>query len=280
MPSRRLDEIRDLLTDIAHEASVLVKEGPSTADGPAVQKKGEIDLVTAYDVAAERLITDRLQSAFPSVAIVGEETASGTESTAQHEQLFIVDPIDGTTNYAAGHPFYGISMAYAERDAGWLAPKAGVVAAPGLNRIYAAARGFGATCNGTPIRVSTTASLGDALAATGFPYDRWHSDDDNTTEFVAFLKRVRGIRRCGAASVDLCLVADGTYDFYWERKLKSWDLAAGAAIVLEAGGRLTDELGGLLNLEEGALVASNAGLHDAIIEVLRPMREARANGAA
>ena len=170
--------------------------------------------------------------------------------------------------------FYGISLAFAEReaDSGRLRPLVGVVAAPALNRVYAASIGSGATCNGRPIRASRTAQLGDALAATGFPYDRWHSDDDNVVEFQAFLKKVRGVRRCGSASIDLCLVADGTYDFYWERKLKPWDLAAGAAIVTEAAGRLSDEFGDPVDLETGALVASNGRLHDAVVDILRPLR--------
>lgn len=267
-------QMLEVLTDIAHEAGRLVM----AARDVAPTKKGEIDLVTEFDVAAERLITERLRAAYPGIPVMGEELAGDVEAGERHARLFIIDPIDGTTNFANGHPFFGISLAYAERAAdARLIPKVGVVGAPGLGRLYAAAEGHGATRNGEAIRVSATARLGDALCATGFPYDRWHSDDDNVTEFRAFLKKVRGIRRCGAASLDLCLVADGTYDFYWERKLKPWDLAAGAAIVREAGGRLSDERGGPSDVTHGALVASNGALHAAVIDVLRPLRASRAS---
>ncbi len=280
----QLIEIRDTLIDIAQEAGDLVVEGRDRSAGTGTRstKKGKTDLVTEFDLAAERLITERLQQRIPDVPIMSEELASDLGAAHRHSRLFVVDPIDGTTNYAHGHPIFGISLAYVERETVEgrirLCPRVGVVGAPVLGRIYAAVEGRGATQNGQPIRTSGTAELGDALAATGFPYNKWDSDDDNVTEFKAFLKRVQGVRRCGAASLDLCFVAEGTYDFYWERKLKPWDVAAGAVIVAEGGGRLSDELGGPLDLLSDAIVASNGRLHDAVIDVLRPLRRARVSG--
>ncbi|HJK94483.1 MAG TPA: inositol monophosphatase family protein, partial [Polyangiaceae bacterium LLY-WYZ-15_(1-7)] len=241
--------MRDLLKTtlaIAEDAATLVLAGFRDLD--AVEKKGTIDLVTEYDLKAEARIRERLAAAFPDDQIVGEEGEDGAVDPAR--PVWYVDPIDGTTNFAHGHPFFSVSIArFAEGRA-----QVGVVAAPALGVVWAAAEGLGATRNGALCRVSERATLEDALCATGFPYDRWTAEDDNLREHRAFLKRTRGIRRCGSAAIDLCLVADGTYDLYWEQRLSPWDMAAGACLVAEAGGTLTDYDGGPADPRTGRLV--------------------------
>ena len=252
---------------IADEAASLAREG--WRSGLAIEKKGTIDLVTQYDLRSEALIRARLSEAFPDHRIVGEE---GDTWEGSGGATWYVDPIDGTTNFAHGHPFFCVSIAlWSESDEGALG-EVGVVAAPALGVTWSAARGAGARRNGEPCRVSGTIELGDALCATGFPYDRWTSEEDNLREHRAFLKRTRGIRRCGSAALDLCLVADGTYDLYWEQKLNPWDMCAGALLVLEAGGRLSDYDGGPADPRDGRLVASNGALHDEALQVIAEAR--------
>jgi myo-inositol-1(or 4)-monophosphatase len=195
---------------------------------------------------------------------VGEEgTATGTG-----DRVWYVDPIDGTTNYAHGHPFFAVSIALYDGSEGL----AGVIAAPALGVTWHGAKGLGAHRNGKRCRVSSKAFLDDALCATGFPYDRREAVDDNLREFGAFIKRTQGIRRCGAAAVDLALVAEGTYDVYWEQRLNAWDTCAGALLVEEAGGRLSDYAGGPADPRSGTLVATNGRLHDAALAVLAEAR--------
>ncbi|MCK6549706.1 inositol monophosphatase, partial [Myxococcota bacterium] len=150
-------------------------------------------------------------------------------------------------------------------------PLVGVVAAPALGLTWSGARGLGALRNDEPCRVTSTATLQDSLVATGFAYDQ-STDDDNVPETRAFLKRTRGIRRCGAAAIDLAMTADGTYDLYWEQRLNPWDISAGALLVLEAGGRLSDYGGGPLDVRKGRVVASNGAIHDEALGVLTDVR--------
>lgn len=227
----------------------------------SVDRKGRIDLVTEVDLASEDLIREELAAAFPGVPIVGEERS---EAAPLPETAFIVDPIDGTTNFAHGHPFFAVSIGLRREGALVL----GVVAAPALGRVWDAAEGLGAFRDGAPMRVSARPSLEGALAATGFPYDRRERDDDNLAEHAAFVMATRGVRRCGSAACDLALVAEGTYDLYWEQGLKPWDLAGGVVLVREAGGRVTDYRGGAFALEDARLVASNGVVHDDALALL------------
>src|SRR5690606_33647040 len=149
----------------------------------------------------------------------------------------------------------------------------GVVHAPALGTTWRARRGGGTSRNQAPCRVAEHATLGETLGATGFPYRVRELEDDNTAEFRAFLKRTRGVRRCGSAALDLAMVADGTYGFYWEQYLSPWDMAAGAVLVLEAGGRLSDFEGGPANPLSGLLLASNGRVHDEVLAVLRDVRQ-------
>jgi myo-inositol-1(or 4)-monophosphatase len=230
----------------------------------SISKKGRFDLLTQYDLASERLIREQLGAEFPSHRIVGEEDAE----TGSGELVWYVDPIDGTTNFAHGHFFFAVSIALYRGSEGL----AGVVHAPALGVTWKAAKGAGAFRNEAPCSVSTRNQLEEALCATGFPYDRWSNPDDNHAELALFLKRARGIRRCGAAAIDLCLVADGTYDIYWEKALNAWDMCAGALIVKEAGGRLSGYEGEPSDPRAGKLIATNGLLHE---EAVRTVGEAR-----
>lgn len=232
-----------------------------------VRKKGAIDLVTEVDTASEALIRERLAAHYPDVPIVAEE-GGGTPGDGL---VWYVDPLDGTTNFAHGHPFFAVSIALCSGPE----PLLGVVVAPALGTVHAGARGLGAERNGEPCEVARTALLADGLGATGFPYDRATDPDNNLREFAALKLRSRGVRRCGSAALDLCLVADGTYGFYWEQKLNPWDLAAGACIVAEAGGRVTDWSGGPFDPQVGQIAATNGLLHDELLAALREVRAAR-----
>ena len=227
----------------------------------AIREKGTRDLITEFDLASERLIRSRLTELTPQIAVVGEE--EGGERDA--ERVWYCDPIDGTTNYAHGHPIWCVSIGVAEGDL----PIAGAVVAPALGLEWSGHVGGPALRNGEPCRVSTTTTLEQALLATGFPREREREPDNNFATFVGVKKRCQAVRRCGAAAMDLCFVADGTYDGYWERRLAPWDLAGGAAIVLAAGGQLSNLNGGPLRLAEGHVIATNGVIHPALAELVR-----------
>jgi myo-inositol-1(or 4)-monophosphatase len=229
--------------------------------GVDVGFKGEVDLVTEVDVECERLILEVLRGAFPGDAIVAEE---GGRTGAAGRRLWHVDPLDGTTNYSHGFPQFCCSIAL--EDAAGLA--VGVVHAPVYGWTFSAVRGGGAFRNGRPLRVSATAALDRALLATGFPYDRRTNPDNNTDRFAYLLRRCQGIRRAGAAALDLAFVAAGWLDGYWETRLHSWDVAAGALLVREAGGTLTALDGGAARFESGEMVASNGLFHVQLVEAL------------
>jgi myo-inositol-1(or 4)-monophosphatase len=257
-----LEQALDVAVQVAQDAGALTM--PGWRAGGAVSKKGRFDLLTEFDLASEALIRERIGEAFPSHRIVGEEG----QETGEGELVWYVDPIDGTTNFAHGHFFFAVSIALYEGGTGLV----GAVCAPALGVLWSAARGKGASRNGEACRVSTRPSLDEAVCATGFPYDRWSTDDDNHAELKLFLKRARGIRRCGAAAIDLCLVADGTYDVYWEKSLNAWDMCAGALIVEEAGGQTTDYEGEPADPRSGRLVATNGLLHEAALQTIGEAR--------
>lgn len=262
-----MDELDVWLTEatrIAEEAGKLLMEGWRGA--PAIQKKGAIDLVTEYDLRSEALIRERMREAFPAHAIIAEES----EPREVAEWTWYVDPLDGTTNFAHGHFFFAVSLGLARRGR----PILGVVHAPALRTTWAGAEGLGCTRDGEPCRPSSASALGESLVATGFPYDRATSAENNLRETVHIVPRVRGIRRCGSAAIDLALVADGTYDGYWEQKLKPWDVCAGIALVLAAGGTVTDYAGGPPDARAARLVATNGPLHPALLAAVQTARSA------
>ena len=227
----------------------------------AIDKKGPIDLVTAADLAVERDVRARLGARFPSHVVLGEEAGQADASSAYR---WIVDPIDGTTNFAHGIALFCISLAL-EID-GALA--LGVVYDPIGDELFTAERGGGARLNGLPIHVTPTAALIDALLVTGFPYSPSHRARQ-VRVFGALLERTRGVRRLGSAALDLSYVAAGRFDAFWEEHLHAWDIAAGALIVAEAGGRVTDYQNGDVDLFKGEILASNGPIHELVGAVVR-----------
>jgi myo-inositol-1(or 4)-monophosphatase len=258
-----LTEILAVARAVAGEAGALVRSGWRAAG--SVNRKGPVDLVTEYDLRSEELVRDRLGRAFPDHGIVGEE---GAASGAGAELVWYVDPVDGTTNFAHGHPFFAVSIGLCQDGR----PVVGVVLAPALGTEWCAARGLGATRDGAPCRVSTAQILVESLAATSFPYDKPAGEKSNFRQFEAFYRRTRGVRRCGAAALDFAMTADGTYGFYWGYDLGPWDACAGALLVEEAGGRVTDVEGGELRPPAGAVLATNGHMHAAALDLLAEVR--------
>ncbi len=251
--TRSPEELAQIAFEVASEAALLLYAG--FRKRPAVREKRRADLVTEYDLASERLIRQRLAERTPELAFVGEEQGG---APAPGEGLtWYCDPLDGTTNFAHGHFFFCVSLGVAEAGV----PVAGAVVAPALATHWQAFRGGPALRNGEPCRVSETTELAQALVATGFPYQRGDPKSNNFSAFTRVKPRVRGVRRCGSAALDLCLVADGTYDAYWERRLNAWDLMAGSALVLAAGGRLSALDGTPPDLSVGHVLASNGRIH-------------------
>jgi myo-inositol-1(or 4)-monophosphatase len=252
----------ELALATAREAGALLREGFDREQ--EVGYKGRIDLVTQRDLKSERLIVERLRAAFPGDDIWAEE-GSGERRGA--DRLWIVDPLDGTTNYAHGYPVFAFSIAL--RVEGRLA--AGVVYNPLLDEMYAARRGGGTTLNGRARRVTSVAGLERAMLATGFPYDIQRDDPEqgNIAPFARFVVRAQAVRRAGSAALAIANVAVGRTDAFWERGLHAWDMAAAALLVEEAGGRVTDYEGRPLVLEAGEIVATNGPLHGPMLDVLR-----------
>jgi myo-inositol-1(or 4)-monophosphatase len=229
-----------------------------------VHFKGRIDLVTDADKASEETILRVLRQRAPGARILAEESGAH-----EGEDLcFIVDPLDGTTNYAHGLPAYAVSIAL--EAAGRV--ELGVIYDPSHEELYVAERGHGASCNGERIGVSAATSLDESLLTTGFPYDIRVNPDNNLKEYAVFATRSRAVRRFGSAVIDLAWVACGRYDGFWELRLGPWDVAAGGLLVEEAGGRVTNLEGGPLDVDKPALVASNGRIHDAILAILREVR--------
>ncbi|HEX2676593.1 MAG TPA: inositol monophosphatase family protein [Polyangiales bacterium] len=254
--------LSEIALDVAREAAALALAGWRSR--PEVEHKGSYaDLVTKFDLESERLIRARLAERTPEMAIVGEEQGG----SANDAPTWFCDPIDGTVNFTHGHPFFAVSIGVLERGV----PIAGAVVAPAIGTMWQGAVGHGAFRNGQPCFVSQQSKLDDSLLASGFSptMRRAGHPEDNLAAFTRVMPAVRDIRRCGSAALDLCLVADGTYEAYWERKLSPWDTAAGTALVLAAGGTVTSLQGGPVDLARGYLIASNGRVHAALVEMLR-----------
>jgi len=234
---------------------------PGSQRGQAPRMKGPRDPVTEADLASERLIVERLRARWPDAAIVAEEE---TRDAVVDGLTWYVDPLDGTVNFSQAHPFFAVSIAlYRNRQ-----PLVAVVHAPRLGETFAARTGGGATLNGERLAVSDKRLLADAVLATGFAYLRNELSDDNVRHVADFVPRIRDLRRCGSAALDLAYVAAGRLDGYWEPHLNSWDVAAGALLVSEAGGQVTDMACGADWLHGRSILAAPAALHAAMARVL------------
>lgn len=265
--NRALNRVSDIAIEIARETGALVLDGAARAK-TIETKSSAIDIVTSYDKEAEALIIERLRAAFPEHGYFAEEGEYG--KNAEDGYVWYIDPIDGTNNFAHGIPFFAISMAlYRGREALF-----GLVYDPVREEVFHAAAGRGAyltTGDGRSKRlaVSQAENLVQCLLASGFPYDRHTSEQNNVVQFAAFLKRAQGLRRMGAAALDLAYVAAGRLDGYWEYKLSSWDVAAGVLLVEEAGGVVTEIDGRPFRLRRTPeLVASNGHIHEQMLGVL------------
>jgi myo-inositol-1(or 4)-monophosphatase len=229
------------------------------------RKSSDIDLVTEADMASEKLIVEAIRQKFPGHTILSEEGLGDLqEVVSKTECLWLVDPLDGTVNYAHGFPVWGVSMAVAERGQVIM----GVIYDPLCDSLFWAERGQGAWAGEERIHVSDVEHLKDALVATGFAYKRATLKDNNLAEFGAVMPRVQGVRRAGAAVLDLAHLAAGHLDGYWEMHLEPWDWAAGSLLVAEAGGLVTDVRGEPWALDTDNLVASNGPLHQELLAVL------------
>ncbi len=252
----------ELLTAIqaARSAGELLKR--NFRQDITVEYKGEINPVTPLDLEAEEIIGDILGDAFPSYGILGEENHHQYQSDNPY---WIVDPLDGTTNYIRGYPLFAVSIALQRNQQTLL----GVVFNPILEDLFIAVKGEGAFLNWQPIRVSKTQRLEQAVLASGFPYNIRDTNRDNLSQWAYLTRRVFSPRCDGCASLDLCFVAAGSYDGYWELDLEAWDMAAGALILSEAGGIATNIEGEGLDLFKRTILAGNPAIHGQLLEHLR-----------
>ncbi len=245
--------------DAALNAGKLLKEGIGAELN--IEYKGEVDIVTDLDRAAETEIVSIIRSRHPEHGILTEESK---ETKSESGYRWIIDPLDGTTNFAHGFPVFCVSIAL-EKDG---VVELGVVYDPTRDELFTATLSSGAYLNGESISVSGISELGISLLATGFPYDIRTSKENNLDHFADFAVRAQAIRRAGSAALDLCYVASGRFDGFWELKLKPWDIAAGGLIVTEAGGRVTDFTGASTSVDCKRLLASNGLIHADMSRIL------------
>ncbi|WP_129672863.1 inositol monophosphatase family protein [Candidatus Chloroploca sp. Khr17] len=251
--------------DLALRAGALLRAGLSSER--RIEAKGRANLVTDIDQASEALIVGALKQRFPDHTLIAEE-GSGHEGPSDY--VWLIDPLDGTMNYLHGNPTFSVSLAVLYQ--GRL--QIGVVYDPCRDELFAAERRKGAYCNGRLLRVSQVDALYDALLTTGFPYDRFTQPDNNLREHNHMLLKAQEIRRPGSAALDLCYVAAGRTDAHWELGLSPWDVAAGALLIEEAGGMITDWQGQPWHPAEERMVASNGKIHAELIQELAAARAA------
>ncbi len=244
---------------MAAEAGELLRDGLKREF--SFQFKGEVDIVTEMDRAAQDLIAEKIRKNYPDHGILAEEDL---EYEGSSRYRWIVDPLDGTTNYAHRYPFFCISLGILYEGV----PTCGVVHNPMTDETFTAVIGQGAMLNGIPIHVSSTTNLATSLLATGFPYQKREITDNNLSHFCALMLLSQGIRRCGSAALDLCFVACGRLDGFWELHLKPWDVAAGVLIVSEAGGVVSDFSGNPTGIDGSEILATNGHIHSELAEAL------------
>lgn len=260
---------------IARAAGALLREryelGQATGDVRAAHKGHAHNLVTQTDLDSEALIVARLKAAFPGHGLLAEE-GGAAGSTAATTPRWLIDPLDGTNNFAHGIGVFAVNLALTVGDEVLL----GATFDPLRDEIFTSRRGGGAWLNGRRLAVSPRRSLEEAVVATGFPYDKQANPDNNLTQFAAVMPLVRGIRRMGSAALDMAYVAAGRFDAYWERGIQAWDVAPGILLVREAGGTVTDDKGRPMRPDAGRIVASNGRLHNTLMARLAEARPAMA----
>lgn len=260
-----MGEYLDAAADIAIRAGQMAKN--MAKNRHTVMMKGEIDLVTEVDIKAETLIVDELLSRFPDHGILAEERGF---AQAETDYIWIIDPIDGTTNYAHGFPVYAVSIGLEYKGE----VIAGVIYDPNLDELFAAEKGKGAFLNNEPIHVSSTGDLNSSLLATGFPYYYRKRPEKIIELFTEFSLRVQGVRRAGAATIDLAALAAGRFDGFWELGLKPWDMAAGSLIATEAGARITKFDGSVFDIRMPEILATNGLIHDQMLDIIQRLSDA------
>lgn len=258
------DEMKALLTAAgraALTAGAIIRE--LYAKPHTIKMKGKIDLVTEADVAAEAAIIASLQEDAPAITFMAEESFDGTTEPG-NDRIWVIDPLDGTTNFAHGIPLFGVSIALVENQQ----PLLGAIYCPMQDELFLTSHDGGAWLNGAEIRVTETQFLVQALVATGFPYDIHQHLDTIISQMKDILPKVRDIRRCGAAAVDLAYVSCGRLDAFWELDLKPWDTAAGCLLVKEAGGMVSDFSGREYTPFKKEILASNTQLHTLLLDLI------------
>lgn len=258
-PIRKTELLQDAVR-ISRLAGSLLKDRLLTDF--SVMHKGDVDLVTEMDRSAQDLIEREILVKYPDHGILAEEDLDLHGSSGF---LWIVDPLDGTTNYAHRFPAFSVSIAVVYEDE----TLCGVVYNPVSDEIFKAVSGEGASLNAMPLKVSDAGQLTDSLLGTGFPYEIRETPQPTLGYFERFVRKAQDIRRCGSAALDLCFVASGRLDGFWELGLKPWDVAAGALIVREAGGKVTDFSGKELGMDVSQVLASNGNIHAQMMEVLK-----------
>jgi myo-inositol-1(or 4)-monophosphatase len=253
-------EVLDFLVPVVREVGTFLLQSLGSAQ--SIQFKGRANLVTEMDRRSEEHLIRAIRTQYPGHALLSEEAGALPGDAGQPE--WILDPIDGTTNYVHGLPYFCIALAL--RQGPQL--QAGMIYYPYVDELYWAERGLGAFMNDRPLHVSATPVLEDALLTTGFPSDLSRAPDTNIEHFLALMPKTRAIRRMGSASLDLCNVAAGRLDGFWQPTMLVWDVAPGAIIIEEAGGRVTD-FAGNTGLYEGSIAASNGKIHAELLEALR-----------
>lgn len=254
-----MDTFLEAAQESARQAGQMLAD--HLTDVREITYKGSVDLVTNFDRQAQSQIVNFLSSHFPQHDFLAEEGLSQEKGS---EYRWIIDPLDGTTNFAHGFPVFCVSIALLKAGEIIL----GVVFDPTRNEMFSAVKGGGASLNSEAMEVSSTSDLDRSLLSTGFPYDVRTSLVNNLDHFANFAVRAQAVRRCGSAAIDLCYVACGRFDGFWELKLAPWDVAAGALIVMEAGGHVSDFQGHPLDIFGTEIVATNSRIHGEMIDVL------------
>ncbi len=259
-----LKKIEDVAKEASQKASSILLRYHNQRSFK-IDFKGDVNLVTSADIESEAMVIQTIRHYFPEHAILSEENKN-SHGTSMEGPIWIIDPLDGTTNFSHGVPFFSISIAYRENNQ----TKIGLIYQPVLNELFIAHLGGGSTLNGKKISVSNSQTLSKSLLATGFPYDRRNSQRNNLSEFCSFEISSQDVRRPGAATLDLAYVSCGRFDGFWEPGLSAWDIAAGMLLVTEAGGTATDYSGNeIVDLWNGEMVASNGLIHQSMVRQLQ-----------